>query len=147
VKKQLTPKRTAAPKKEYLTEMLTVTTGMSVAILFPYVELKKLFLVLPTLNRSIRGLFLTFLGANKSISIKQYLTSRFSPHVSSYSEDQKRMLAAIDDQNNWFEVLQIVSYLRKVKVKFEVGRAPQMLDNPINMANFQGDYTYGIEYD
>jgi hypothetical protein len=55
------------------------------------------------------------------------------------------MLSGIDDQINWFEVIQIVSLLRKVKVKFEVGRAPQMTSNPTNMLKYQGNYTYGVE--
>lgn len=40
VKIQLTQKGPSVEKREHLTELLKVTTGMSVAVLFPYISLK-----------------------------------------------------------------------------------------------------------
>jgi hypothetical protein len=85
VKEDLTPKRTPVRKRDNFTEMLTVTTGMSVAVLFPYVALKLLFVVLPSLNSKIRRLFIPSTGLNKSISIKQYLTVRLGPYLDNFS--------------------------------------------------------------
>jgi hypothetical protein len=85
LKEELTPKRAPVWKRDHFTEMLTITTGMSMAVLFPYVELKYLFVVLPSLNRKIRRLFMPSSGPNKSISIKQFLTVRLGPYLDNFS--------------------------------------------------------------
>jgi len=89
LKKALNPtlKSVSTKKREYLTELIAVTTDLSLAILFPYLSLFELFILLPQLNKRTRRVFFKGDSLGKSICFKNYLTIRFSRLLHNYSDD------------------------------------------------------------